>query len=93
MQESMLERDIEELSRDLVRAFEKVGAEHAFGDEKLVKISRELRERIHLLETTDACPACKGLGYVDHDCDCEHCTTTEVDCERCEMGRIPKPLI
>lgn len=87
----MLEKEIEDLTREFKRAFEKLGAEHAFGDPQLVKLVREVNERVQILETTDPCAACDGKGYVEHDCYCPYCTTTEVDCEKCfGDGRIPK---
>lgn len=69
-----------------------MGAEKAFGDSSLIKIIKMLRERLDILESTDPCPACDGKGYTEHDCMCEHCTTTEIECELCENGRVPKPI-
>ena len=86
----MQDKDLNLLCYKLKAAFKEVGAENAFGDHVLVKLVREIQNRVEILETTDPCGACDGKGYVEHDCDCPHCTTSEVDCEECDGGRIPK---
>lgn len=86
----MLEEEIKQLSRDLDRLFNRIGAANAFGNEEIVKIVRQLQALVDYIDETDPCPVCQGTGGSKHECDCPHCDLDIDECFECDRGRVEK---
>ena len=63
----------------------------AFGNVELIRLRKEGEALQQILDETWECGECDGEGYVEHECDCEHCDYEGDDCEaKCKDGRISK---
>lgn len=92
-EETQKDRELKGAVAEFSRRIEKIGPRAAFGDAELIKYLHQISERMSVLETTDPCRACDGIGRLEHDCNCPHCSTEWVECEKCfGTGRIEKEI-
>ena len=87
------EKEIERLKvRIKTIANEKEGMlRFAFGDEVLIRLLRELNERLRYIEETEVCFSCEGTGKQEHECDCIYCGKQAQTCGNCfGEGRTDK---
>lgn len=54
-----------------------------FGNPVLIKKLDEERKEQEFIKNSEECPRCDGKKTVYHECDCQFCSETYEDCERC----------
>ncbi len=66
-----------------VKTIEDIKPSEMFGNPVLIKKLDEERKEQEFIKNSEECPRCDGKKTVYHECDCQFCSETYEDCERC----------